>query len=79
LTFQQFQKVRDFQLYLSEVSQAKEEAWVKQNVSPALDILARNPRLHEERYGEKQADFDPFKKRVLLALAQGLTRASIDH
>lgn len=41
--------------------------------------MAKNPRLHEDRYAEKTAKFDPFKKRVLLGLARGLTMASIDH
>lgn len=41
--------------------------------------MAKNPQLHEERYAEHSAKFDPFKKRVLLGLARGLTMASIDH
>ena len=79
LTYQQFQKVRDFQLYLTEVSPIKDEPWVKQNLNPALQLLAKNPHLHEDRYSEQTAKFDPFKKRVLLGVARGLTMASIDH
>lgn len=35
--------------------------------------------MHNIRYEESSADFDPFKKRVLEGLTKGLTMASIDH
>jgi hypothetical protein len=35
--------------------------------------------LHEQRYEESGANYDPFKKRVVLGVARGLTMASIDH
>jgi hypothetical protein len=48
-------------------------------VNEELDILARNAHFHTQRYVESEANFDPFKKRVLTGLARGLTMASIDH
>jgi len=79
LTFEQFQKVRDFQLYLTEVSPVKDQMWVKGNINKALQLLAKNPEAHALRYEEHGANLDPFKKRVLLGVARGLTMASIDH
>ena len=79
LTFEQFNKVKDFQLYLTKASPCKEEPWVKDNINESLDILARNSDFHRLRYEEHGAYFDPFKKRVLTGLARGLTMASIDH
>lgn len=38
-----------------------------------------HPEMHNIRYEESSADFDPFKKRVLEGLTKGLTMASIDH
>ena len=70
--------IRDFQLYLSVKKKSKNK-WKDVNLNPVLDILAKNPILHEARYPEHHTKFDPFKKRVLLALGQGLSRASIDH
>ena len=78
-TFEQFNKVKDFQLYLTKASPCKDEPWVKENVSNELDILAQNSEFHRHRYEENHANFDPFKKRVLTGLARGLTMASIDH
>jgi len=35
--------------------------------------------MHNARFEEAHSNHDPFKKRVLLGVAQGLTMASIDH
>jgi hypothetical protein len=45
----------------------------------ALSLLVEHPALHEQRYEESGANYDPFKKRVVLGVARGLTMASIDH
>lgn len=47
LTFEQFQKVRDFLLYMSEVSSLKNEDWVKNDQNGYLEFLSRSPHLHE--------------------------------
>ena len=79
LTYIQFQKLWDFELYLKEVSPAKDEPWVKSHRNEALELLTRNPEAHSRRYEESESNFDPFKKRVLLGVARGLTMASIEH
>jgi len=79
LTYNQFQKIWDTQLYLTRVSPAKDQGWVKHHRNEALDLLARNPSTQQVRYEESCANFDPFKKRVLQGVARGLTMASIDH
>ena len=45
----------------------------------ALSLLIKHPVLSEQRYEESGANYDPFKKRVVLGVARGLTMASIDH
>ena len=57
----------------------KNEDWVKNDQDGNLEFLARSPQLHEERYEESGANFDPFKKRVLLAVGRGLSTAGIDY
>lgn len=79
MTFDQFNKVKDFHLYLTKASPCKDESWIKENINQELDILAQNAEFHQLRYEENSANFDPFKKRVLTGLARGLTMASIDH
>jgi len=79
LSFQQFDKVRDFLLYLTQVSPVSKEKWIKEGMSHSLDLLVKNPEVHHRRYDESSADFDPFKKRVLEGVVQGLTMASVDH
>lgn len=71
LTYDQFQKIRDFQTYLQQAG------WDCTNES--LSLLVQHPALHEQRYEESGANYDPFKKRVVLGVARGLTMASIDH
>jgi hypothetical protein len=66
-------------LYLTKISPAKDASWVKDNINESLDLLANNANMHSARYAEHQANFDPFKKRVLIGMARGLTMASIDH
>ena len=79
LTYQQFDKVRDFMIYLNRVSSLKDKTWVKEGLNEQLELLVKNPTLHQMRYEEHEANFDPFKKRVLEGITKGLTMASIDH
>jgi hypothetical protein len=79
LTYDQFQLVRDFQLYLTKVSKFRNESWVQAGRNDALEHLCLQPDLHAHRFEESTADFDPFKRKVLEALTRGLTMASIDH
>jgi hypothetical protein len=71
--------VRDFQLYLTEISDSKNEPWVKDNINETLSLLAKNPKFHEARYVESTGNFDPFKKRVLTGISKGLTMASVEN
>lgn len=66
-------------IYLTRVSNLKDADWLKESTNEYLELIARNPDLHNTRYEESFADFDPFKKRVLEGVTQGLTMASIDH
>ena len=79
LAFEQFNMIRDFQLYITKVSKHRNDPWVKKELNEALDQLVQHPKMHHGRYEESFCDFDPFKKRVLLGLTRGLTMASIDH
>jgi hypothetical protein len=41
--------------------------------------MLENPEFSKSRYEESQANYDPFKKRVIEGMTKGLTMASIDH
>lgn len=66
-------------MYLTEISAAKNNSWVKDNINECLNLLAKNPKMHEQRYMESTGNFDPFKKRVLTGISKGLTQASVDN
>jgi hypothetical protein len=79
LNYEQFQKVKDIQLYLTRVSPVKNEKWEQEHTNEALNLLTLHPSMHQARFDESLANFDPFKKRVLEGVAKGLSMASIDH
>jgi len=61
---------------MTRISPLKNEKW---HINEALNLLTKDPNMHEMRYDESNANFDPFKKRVLAGVTKGLTMASIDH
>ena len=78
LTFEQSNKLRDYLLYITKVSPLKSEPWV-QDVNDKLKMVMDSWKTHSLRYDETKANFDPFKKRVLIAVGKGLSMAGIDH
>lgn len=66
-------------IYLTRVSQVKDESWLRDSLNETLDLIVKNPSFHRSRYDEARANYDPFHKRVLEGLCQGLSMASINH
>lgn len=79
LTFQQAEKVQDIMIYLTQVSQIKNQHWLQNSLNESLDLIVKNPEYHRSRFDEAKANYDPYHKRVLEGVCQGLSMASINH
>lgn len=65
-------------VYFTKVSDLKTEKWVAESNSSLVDI-AKFPDLYEYRYEEHLSKFDPFKKRVLEGLTNGMSMANVSY